>query len=45
MTLALEPLSQGTHVRITAQNVPPNSKADHDAGLRQSLKYLARYLS
>jgi len=46
MTWSFEPLSAGTRVTITADNVPPGIRqADHDAGLRASLENLARYLA
>ncbi len=45
MTWSFEPIGEGTRVTITAEDVPPGiCKADHDAGLRSSLKNLARYL-
>ena len=44
ITWDFERLSEGTRVTITAENVPPGiSKADHDAGLRESLENLARH--
>lgn len=44
MTWTFAPTATGTHVTITAQNVPAGiSQADHDAGLRSSLENLARF--
>lgn len=46
MTWSFEAAGAGTRVTITAENVPPGiSPADHDAGLRSSLRNLARYLA
>jgi uncharacterized protein YndB with AHSA1/START domain len=46
MTWSFEAAGARTRVTITAENVPPGiSQADHDAGLRSSLKNLARYLA
>lgn len=46
MTWTFEPVSAGTKVTITAENVAVGvSRADHDAGLRASLANLAQYLS
>jgi uncharacterized protein YndB with AHSA1/START domain len=46
MTWTFEPVSAGTRVTVTAENVPPGiRKADHDAGLRASLDNLARHLA
>ncbi|MBK5565746.1 SRPBCC domain-containing protein [Ensifer sp. SSB1] len=44
ITWALEPLADGTHVRVTCENVPEGiSKEDHDAGLRSTLAKLAGF--
>ncbi len=46
MTWTFAPSATGTTIAITATNVPPGvSQADHDAGLRESLQNLARYLA
>ena len=45
MTWSFEPVSQGTDVTITADNVPPGiRKADHDAGLKSTLDNLAKFV-
>src|SRR3569623_659650 len=44
MTWLLGPTPAGTMVTVTADHVPPGiSQADHDAGLRSSLRNLARF--
>lgn len=45
MTWSFVPTAAGTLVTITAENVPAGiSQADHDAGLRESLENLARFV-
>ena len=45
MTWVVRAVDGGTHVEITAENVPDGiSPADHAAGLASSLDNLARYL-
>ena len=45
MTWSFVPVSGGTDVTITAENVPPGiSKEDHDAGLRSTLENLAVFV-
>jgi uncharacterized protein YndB with AHSA1/START domain len=46
MTWSFEALPAGTRVTVTAENVPSGiAKADHEAGLRESLQNLARFLT
>jgi len=46
MTWTFAPAGTGTHVTVTAENVPAGiSEADHTAGLRASLDNLARHLA
>ncbi len=45
LTWTFEPADGGTRATVTATNVPKGISAeDHDAGLRSSLRNLARYL-
>lgn len=45
MTWDLAPTPLGTHVSVTAENVPVGIKAkDHQAGMTSSLENLANYL-
>ena len=45
MTWSFDTTPEGTRVTVTADNVPTSiSKADHDAGLRSSLKNLAAFV-
>jgi|APCry1669190731_1035312.scaffolds.fasta_scaffold22407_2 uncharacterized protein YndB with AHSA1/START domain len=45
MTWSLSPTPGGTEVSIVAKNVPKGiSKDDHDAGLRSTLRNLARFV-
>lgn len=45
ITTTLKPLSDGTKVTITVENVPPAiSAANHRAGMESTLKNLANFL-
>lgn len=46
MTWELSPENSGTHVAVTAEDVPPGiPPEDHAMGLRSTLENLARYLT
>ena len=45
MTWSLQPVGDGTNVRVTAVNVPERiSERDHEAGMASSLANLARFV-